>query len=99
MFDESRIIAGEVGKYIVTARRKGDTWYVGAMTNWDRRDIELPMSFLGSGSWKADIFADGVNAERNAKDYKITSAEISSTMTLKVPMKKGGGWAAIISKK
>ena len=99
VFDESRIIAGEVGKYIVTARRKGDTWYVGAMTNWDRRDIELPMSFLGSGSWKADIFADGVNAERNAKDYKITSAEISSTMTLKVPMKKGGGWAAIISKK
>ena len=99
VFDESRTLAGEVGKYVVTARRKGDTWYVGAMGNWDEQNIEIPMSFLGSGTWKADVFADGVNANRNAEDFKLSSVETSAGETMKVSMKKGGGWAAIISKK
>ena len=97
-FDETKVVAGEVGKYIVTARRKGNTWYVGAMTGWDGRDIEIPLSFLGDGNYKADIFADGFNANRNAEDYKHSTQDVSKSQTLKVSMKSGGGWAARFEK-
>ncbi len=97
-FDESKTIAGEVGKYVVTARRKGNTWFVGAMSNWDGADIEIPLSFLGSGKYKADIFADGFNANRNAEDYKRTTKEVGAGETIKVSMKSGGGWTARFEK-
>lgn len=97
-FDETKVVAGEVGKYIVTARRKGNTWYVGAMTSWDGRDIEIPLSFLGDGNYKADIFADGFNANRNAEDYKHSTQDVSKSQTLKVSMKSGGGWVSRFEK-
>ena len=49
-----------MGEYIITARRKGDTWYVGGLNNWDARDVEVDLSFLSSGSHKAVLFKDGV---------------------------------------
>lgn len=97
-FDETKVVAGKVGKYIVTARRKGNTWYVGAMTSWDGRDIEIPLSFLGDGNYKADIFADGFNANRNAEDYKHSTQNVSKSQTLKVSMKSGGGWVSRFEK-
>lgn len=97
-FDESKTIAGEVGKYVVTARRKGNTWYVGAMSGWSGKDIEIPLSFLGAGNYKAEIFADGQNANRNAMDYKRTTQDVNNSQTLKVTMKSGGGWTARFEK-
>lgn len=98
VFDETKAISGEVGKHVVIARRSGNTWYVGGMCGWDGKDIDLPLSFLGSGSYKADIFADGANANRNAEDYKHTSQTVTSGQTLKVSMKSGGGWTARFEK-
>lgn len=98
VFDEAKTLQGEVGKYIVGARRKGSTWYVGALNNWDGRDITLPLSFLGSGRYKAVIVADGVNANRNAEDYKRTEQEVDASSTLRISMKNGGGWAARFEK-
>lgn len=69
-FDETRILQGEMGTYIVTARRLGDDWFLGGMTNWDARDVCLDFSYLGEGNYKAVLFKDGVNAEKQATDYK-----------------------------
>lgn len=98
VFDEAKTLSGEVGQYIVGARRKGSTWYVGAMSSWQGRELSLPLSFLGSGRYKAVIFADGVNANRNAEDYVRSEKEVTSTDVLKLTLKNGGGWTARFEK-
>jgi len=89
---ETRVLLGEIGKYIVTARRKGDTWYVGGQTNWDDRTIHLPLSFLGEGSYAATMLTDGINANHNAEDYRLEHAFHNGTETLTVKMASGGGF-------
>lgn len=97
-FDDSRTLQGEISKYIVTAKRKGTTWFVGAMTNWDERDIELPLDFLDGGTYTAVIFRDGVNASKSAEDYKKEVKTVKKGDTLKITMKSGGGWTARFQK-
>ena len=95
-FDETLALDGEMGEYIVIARRKGDTWFVAAMTDWTAREISISLDFLGEGSHEAVIFSDGANAHKEATDYKRTTATVSSGDTLNVRMAPGGGFAAII---
>ncbi len=97
-FDETVALAGKVGEYAAIARRKGDIWYVGAITNWDEREVTLDFSFLSQGLWKAEVFGDGINADRNGNDYKLTEQNIVSGKKLKVKMAPGGGWCAVISR-
>ena len=96
VFDEMVALDGGLGEYIVLARRKGDTWYVAAMTDWTPRDLVIDLSFLGAGSHSADIFADGVNAHRDAEDYKHTVRTVSASDKMNVHLAAGGGWTAII---
>lgn len=97
-FDQSVPLAGKVGKYVAVARRKGSTWFVGAMTNWTPRDITLDFSFLPEGTYKAVVFQDGVNADRDATDYKKVEMRITSGEKLKIHLAPGGGWAARLEK-
>lgn len=90
-WDETISLDGKIGEHLLLARRNGTTWYVAAMTNWDARDISLNCSFLGSGNFKATIVRDGINAEKNAKDYKIINENISNTTLLPLHLAKGGG--------
>ena len=99
VWDETVAIDGKIAEYIVIARRKGDTWYVGAMTDWSARCVEVDLSFLGEGEYQADIFCDGANADRAARDYRQTSAEVSADGKLRIEMAPGGGYAARISRK
>jgi alpha-glucosidase len=89
-------LAGEIGEYVAVARRKGDAWYVGAMTDWNGRQIEIDFSFLDEGEYKATVFADGINADRAAVDYTKDEIIINGGDKLKIEMKSGGGWAAVI---
>lgn len=98
-WDESLGVNGEIGKYITIARRSGDAWYVGALTNWDERDITLDLSFLGEGEWTLDIFEDGPNAQKAARDYVHTTATVPADRKITVHLAPGGGWAAKISHK
>jgi alpha-glucosidase len=98
-FDETIALDGNVGEYAAIARRKGDTWYVGAMSNWNPREIILDFSFLGDGNYEAVIFQDGINSDRDATDYKREVIKISSSEKLKITLSTGGGWAARIEKK
>jgi alpha-glucosidase len=97
-FDETVALDGKVGEYAAVARRKGGTWFVGAMSNWDARDLTLDFSFLEKGTCKAVVFKDGVNADRNATDYKKEIIKISSGDKLNIHLAPGGGWAARIEK-
>ena len=95
-FDETVAIDGQLGQYTVIARRKGKTWYVAAMTDWTERDLQIPLSFLATGQHRASIFADGVNASKEATDYSLTNSNVSSTDKLSVHLAPGGGWVAMI---
>ena len=98
-WDESLGVNGEIGKYITIARRSGDAWYVGALTNWDGRALTLDLSFLGEGDWTLDIFQDGPNAEKAARDYVHTTATVPADRKITAHLAPGGGWAAKITRK
>ena len=95
-FDETVALDGQLGEYTVIARRKGTTWYLAAMTDWTPRDLTIDLSFLGEGNYTADIFADGVNAIREATDYKHTIRSVTAGERLNIHLSSGGGWTAII---
>ncbi len=97
-FEEAVPLDGKVGEYVAIARRKGDTWYVGAMSNWTARDLTLDFSFLDEGVYRAIVFKDGINADRAATDYKREEIKISSGDALTIHLSAGGGWAARIEK-
>ena len=97
-FDETVALDGQLGEYIVIARRKGTTWYVAAMTDWTARDLTIPLSFLGEGQFSADIFADGANAMKEATDYKHTKQTATCQDQLKIHLSSGGGWTGIFKK-
>jgi alpha-glucosidase len=99
VFDETVALDGKVGEYVALARRNKNTWYIGAMTNWNGREIVLDFSFLGEGIFEIDLFKDGLNAEKEATDYKREKITISSKDKMKVKMASGGGLAAIVRKK
>ena len=97
-FDETVSLDGKVGEYVALARRKGNTWYVGVMPNWNARDVTFDFSFLGAGNYEALVFKDGINADREATDYKMEVIKISAGDTLKISLAPGGGWAARMEK-
>lgn len=97
-FDETVPLDGKVGEYVSLARKKGDTWYVGAMTNWTARVLTIDFSFLGTGDYEAVIFKDGINADRDGTDYKREEIRISSRTKLSIKLAPGGGWAARFEK-
>ena len=96
VWDETVALDGKVGEYVIVARRSGDVWYIGGLTNWDARDVELDLNVLGAGGWNVEMFADGVNVEKNAKDYKVVRTQ--NTDKLKVRMASGGGFAARLTR-
>ena len=95
-WDETVPVCGEIGEYVAVARRKGDVWYVGAITNWEARDLTLDLDFIGSG--KMTIFKDGINADRIARDYAKVSEEFPIDGNVSIHLAPGGGWAAKITK-
>lgn len=99
-FDETVALDGEVGKYISIARKKENNWYLGAITNWNGRDITIDFSFLKKGkTFEADLFTDGLNAEKAAVDYKREKITVNSTTKMTFHLASGGGLSAIISPK
>ena len=92
VWDETRVLNAELGESIVFARRKGDVWYVGGITDEKAREIEISLDFLPEGSFTLTSFEDGVNANRIAKDYKKTVREINASQKLTLKMAREGGW-------
>lgn len=93
-WDETKLLQGKIEKYTVMARRSGNTWFIGAITNWDQRVIELETGFLKPGKYKLEAIQDGINANSRAEDYKKIEMEFVAGEILKLSMASGGGWVA-----
>lgn len=98
-WDETIIPEGQVGEYIVTARKKGNDWYIAGMTNWTARDLVLSLDFLGEGNFEFTRCEDGVNADRYPSDYSISSGNINAAQQLNLHMAPGGGFLLKLKKK
>jgi alpha-glucosidase len=92
-WDETRVLNGAPGKYITMARRRGNEWYVGSMTDWDARELDAPLSFLGSGPYDAEIYSDGPNAAAQPKDSVVEKRRVNAQTVLKLKLAPGGGSA------
>jgi alpha-glucosidase len=98
VWDQTKVLDAKMGDYILMARQKGNDWYLGAMTDWDARSLNVDCSFLGDGNYEIEIMQDGLNAGKSASDYKRIVQQVTKTSQLKIEMAKGGGWAAIVKK-
>ncbi len=96
VWDETRVLDAKMSQYVLLARRNGSDWYVGAMTDWTPRDLEIDFSFLPDGNFTLDSYEDGVNADRNASDYRKTTKQINRTTKMKIHLAPGGGLATRI---
>jgi len=99
-FDESIPLESKVGEYCTIAKRKGNSWWIASMTNWDSREIEIKLDFLPEGkTYEMEVFADGINADTEATDYKKIVVCAKSGDKIKVKMAPGGGWTARLTEK
>ena len=99
VWDESVPLDGKMGEFLVMARRKNESWYVGAMSNWTGRDVSVKTNFLEKNTkYKATIFKDGLNADRTATDYKIEEITVTNESNLKLHIAQGGGFVVKIEK-
>ncbi len=97
VWDETQVLKAAVSDYILIARRNGDNWYIGGMSDWDSRDLELDLSFLRDGKkYKMTMFQDGANANRIAIDYKKIQLTVDNTYNKIIHLAKGGGLVAIL---
>jgi len=97
VWDDTKALSGKISDYVVVARRSGNDWYVGAMTDWTARDLDIDFSFLPDGEFHMQSYEDGVNADRMGADYKMKKSMVNKSTKLKVHLAPGGGWAARIT--
>lgn len=95
-WDEVVPLDGRLGQYVAVAKRKDNTWYVAAMTDWTPRQLTISLSMLGSGQHQAEVFADGVNADRDATDYQLSTLTVAQGDSITIRLAPAGGWSAII---
>lgn len=90
---------GKVGEYVSMARQaqNGD-WYIGSMTDWTARDLNVDLSFLGDGEYQMRVWKDGLNADKNAKDFKMETVKVNRNTQLSMKLASGGGYVARLVK-
>jgi alpha-glucosidase len=90
-WDEVRAVGGMPMQWIALARRSGNDWYVGSLTDWDARDVKVPLSFLGDGKYVAENYADAPDAAEEPTHTVLTKQPVDRTTVLDVHMVSGGG--------
>ncbi len=98
-WDETKVLEAKVGEYVIVAKRKGDKWFIGGITNNNEkeRSFEVSLDFLNAGkSYQMTSFEDGINAGRQAMDYRKNEYTITKDEKIKLKMVRNGGWAAVI---
>jgi alpha-glucosidase len=92
VWEDTIALDAKVGDYVAVARRSGDQWYIGAMTDWDPRELAIKLDFLPGGTYELQSWSDGVNADRNGQDFRFRTEQVSSSDTLKLKLAPAGGW-------
>ena len=98
-WDETKVLDAQVGNYIIIARRKGEDWYVGAMTDWTARTLSIPLDFLPAGEFAADIFSDAADANSNPNHLNKTTRIVQKSDVLSAKLAAGGGQVIWLRKK
>jgi alpha-glucosidase len=96
-WDETRLLQGKIAQYTILARRSGNDWFIGAITDWSERTIDLETAFLEPGKYKLEAIEDGINANKRAEDYKKAEMDFQAGDILKLNLASGGGWVAHIT--
>ncbi len=96
VWDETIALDGQIGEYVVIARRSGSKWYIGGLTNWEARDISitLPSEIAATAATSAELWRDGINADRAACDYKRESIPLNNPLS--VHLAPGGGFVLVL---
>jgi alpha-glucosidase len=92
-WDETKVLNGRPAEYVTIARRSGETWYLGAMTNWDARELNVPLQFLGPGKYTAEIYADADDAAEYPKNVSVRKETVDAGTSLRLKLAPGGGYA------
>ena len=92
-WDETRVLNGIPGEFVTITRRHGNEWYLGSATNWTERNLRVPLTFLGGGRYKAEIYEDAPDSTEHPKNITIWQQIVRSTDTLSMPLASGGGCA------
>lgn len=95
-WDETKVLQAEVGQSVAVARRHGDRWFLGGLTNWKERKYEMALDFLGDGKYEMTIWKDGPNADRNGNDVAVEKQTVTRESALPVKLAPGGGFAAML---
>lgn len=97
VWDETKVLDAKVGEYVVIARRSGEKWFIGAITNDKGRNLEVDLSFLPENrKMRLTCFEDGINADRQAMDYKKKEIDVDRSTRLSLKLVRNGGWAGVI---
>jgi alpha-glucosidase len=96
VWDETKVLDARIADYVLVARRSGRDWYLGAMTDWTPRELDLDLSFLPAGAFRMSSYEDGINADRCGSDYRKATSDVNREGRLKISLAAGGGWAARI---
>lgn len=96
VWDETKPLAGKVGDYVAVARQKGSTWFIGALTDWTARELEVKLDFLPAGTYTLIEFADGINADQYAEDFTRKESTVKAGDSIKMKMATGGGYVAML---
>lgn len=97
VWDKTIALEGKIGEYAVLARKNGNKWYIGALTNWDARTFNIPLTFLDGKKYKIEILKDGLNVKMHAADYQLLTKQVTAAETLAIEMAAGGGYTAILT--
>ena len=92
-WDETNVLNARVGDYVTIARKHGDSWYMGSITDWTPRELSTPLDFLGEGDYVAEIYADSSDADKNAESVTASKVLVNAGDTMMIRMGPGGGYA------
>ncbi len=98
VWEETKVLHAKVGDYIIVARKNGNNWYIGGMTDAAAREFEVDLSFLDGGDYNMQVYKDGINVDMFAQDYKVETSKVNKSNKVMATMSKGGGWSAILTK-
>ena len=97
-WDETTCINASISHYVTVARKHGNDWYLGSMTDFSARSFDVPLTFLDEGQYSVTIFRDGVNVDRRAEDYSTENLSVNNKSTLSLKLAAGGGYVCKITK-
>ena len=97
-WDDTKVLDAKLGDYLIMARRKGDDWYLVALTDWTPRELKADLSFLGEGKFRAFSCEDGINADKDASDYRLGYELVDKQKVLSLKLAPGGGYVVKLIK-